>query len=220
MAPIIDGYKDFESDQGAERVLLVSARNSQLLASTATAKKVRTEAPSMNINLGGVQIWPKPSRSVIGLLVVMLLFVRRVIIKGGQAFIIDKVDKADPQYLASTKQEEAELHEFVCEKCSFTIFPSRGREGKFFPDGYKCQGCGAPKEAFFDMNSMDDPRAIEARANDPNFDYTTEQIELDAPAPPPPMPSRRRAACAAADAVFRTCLTVLVLGDLVGRYFS
>lgn len=181
------------ADQGAERVVRVSVRNSQLLASTATAKKVQTEDPSaLNINLGGVQIWPKPQGSVIGLFVLMLALVRKAIIKGGfrKAFL----EMADSRYLASSKQEEAELHEFQCEKCSFTIFPARGREGKFFPDDYKCQSCGAPKEAFFDMNSLDDPRAIEARANDPDFVYTTEQIELDAPAPPPmppPPPPRR-----------------------------
>ena len=175
------------ADQGAERVVRVSVRNSQLLASTATAKKVQTEDPSaLNINLGGVQIWPKPQGSVIGLFVLMLALVRKAIIKGGfrKAFL----EMADSRYLASSKQEEAELHEFQCEKCSFTIFPARGREGKFFPDDYKCQSCGAPKEAFFDMNSLDDPRAIEARANDPDFVYTTEQIELDAPAPPPMSP--------------------------------
>ncbi|EOD06127.1 hypothetical protein EMIHUDRAFT_219448 [Emiliania huxleyi CCMP1516] len=156
------------ADQGAERVVRVSVRNSQLLASTATAKKVQTEDPSaLNINLGGVQIWPKPQGSVIGLFVLMLALVRKAIIKGGfrKAFL----EMADSRYLASSKQEEAELHEFQCEKCSFTIFPARGREGKFFPDDYKCQSCGAPKEAFFDMNSLDDPRAIEARANDPDF---------------------------------------------------
>ena len=43
-----------------------------------------------------------------------------------------------------------ELHAFTCENCGFTIFPARGREGKFFPDNYKCMQCGAPKEAFFD----------------------------------------------------------------------
>jgi rubredoxin len=45
-----------------------------------------------------------------------------------------------------------------CEVCSFTIYPARGREFKFFPAGFKCPSCGAPKEKFYDLTDPDDPR--------------------------------------------------------------
>ena len=43
------------------------------------------------------------------------------------------------------------------------MFPARGREGKFFPDSFKCPNCAAPKEAFFDMNDLSDPRTLKAQ---------------------------------------------------------
>jgi rubredoxin len=45
-----------------------------------------------------------------------------------------------------------------CEVCSFTIYPARGREFKFFPAGFKCPSCGSPKEKFYDLTDPDDPR--------------------------------------------------------------
>lgn len=45
-----------------------------------------------------------------------------------------------------------------CEVCSFTIYPARGREFKFFPAGFKCPSCGATKEKFYDLTDPDDPR--------------------------------------------------------------
>ena len=43
------------------------------------------------------------------------------------------LDKGD-EFKVANVEEEAELHEFVCEECGFTLFPARGREGKFFAD--------------------------------------------------------------------------------------
>lgn len=109
------------------------------------------------------------------------------------------------KYIARSDAEEAELHEFCCESCGYTMFPARGREGKFFPDNFKCPNCDAAKEAFFDMTDLSDPRTIEALKEDEDFDYEIEDIvvtlsdEDDAPidprakltdpqSPPPPLP--------------------------------
>ncbi|GMH71500.1 hypothetical protein TL16_g05666 [Triparma laevis f. inornata] len=61
-------------------------------------------------------------------------------------------DKDAPNWahVVTSKEQEEELHAFTCDNCGFTIFPARGREGKFFPDTYKCPSCGADKESFFD----------------------------------------------------------------------
>eukprot|EP00962_Isochrysis_galbana_P034133 scaffold11504_cov92-Isochrysis_galbana.AAC.1 len=161
-------------EPGARRVR-VTVGSCELLAARATTKqavKSVAESKGLNINVGGVQVWPNPTPSVIGLAVILGLFARKVFLKGGLMAAIR--EGPDLRFLAQTKAQEAELHEFQCEKCGFTIFPARGREGKFFPDDYKCQSCGAPKESFFDMNSLDDPRAIAARANDKDFTYETE----------------------------------------------
>eukprot|EP00967_Tisochrysis_lutea_P110989 scaffold174157_cov29-Tisochrysis_lutea.AAC.5 len=176
--PVVAALPSDGEDLGV-RYVRVSVGNAELLARAATKETVKTVGKSdgININIAGVQIWPNPTPSVIGLTVVMAMFLRKVFIKGG--FMEAIAEGPDKRFLTSSKAEEAELHEFQCEKCGFTIFPARGREGKFFPDDYKCQMCNAPKEAFFDMNSLDDPRAIAARANDKDFTYETEEIEVN-----------------------------------------
>lgn len=35
-----------------------------------------------------------------------------------------------------------------CESCKFTLFVAKGREEKFFGDGFKCPECGAPRDSF------------------------------------------------------------------------
>ena len=117
---------------------------------------------------------------------------------GKSAFI----DEPNYKHIANTAAEETELHEFVCENCGFTMFPARGREGKFFPDDYKCLQCGAPKEKFFDMTDLSDSRTINAMQNDEDFDYEIEEIEVvvsgdsgqPAPSSPPPLPRGATAA--------------------------
>mmetsp|Transcript_34153 Transcript_34153/g.107672 ORF Transcript_34153/g.107672 Transcript_34153/m.107672 type:complete len:83 (+) Transcript_34153:667-915(+) len=47
---------------------------------------------------------------------------------------------------------------FRCEDCGFTIYPARGREGKFFPKGFTCPNCSASQESFYDLNDPTDPR--------------------------------------------------------------
>ena len=53
---------------------------------------------------------------------------------------------------------EEQLSAYRCEVCSFTIYPARGREFKFFPAGFKCPSCGSTKEKFYDLTDSEDPR--------------------------------------------------------------
>ena len=52
--------------------------------------------------------------------------------------------------MVTDESEETDLKAFSCNECGYTIFPARGREGKFFPSDYKCAMCGAGREAFED----------------------------------------------------------------------
>jgi rubredoxin len=61
-----------------------------------------------------------------------------------------KEDAPNWKHVITSKKQEMELKAFSCSKCGYTIFPARGREGKFFPDNYKCAMCGAGREAFMD----------------------------------------------------------------------
>ena len=35
-----------------------------------------------------------------------------------------------------------------CSGCGYTLFVAKGRESKFFPDGFACPECGAAKDTF------------------------------------------------------------------------
>jgi len=61
------------------------------------------------------------------------------------------------------EEEEEQLSAYRCEVCSFTIYPARGREFKFFPAGFKCPSCGSSKEKFYDLTDPEDPRNQEVR---------------------------------------------------------
>lgn len=61
-------------------------------------------------------------------------------------------------YISTTEAQTAMLRAFKCENCGYELYPARGREGKFFPDSFKCPMCGSPKESFYNMNDRDDPR--------------------------------------------------------------
>jgi len=65
----------------------------------------------------------------------------------------------DSKYVASTEEQQRELHSFMCSECGYTLFPARGREAAFFTDSFKCPMCQAPKSAFFDMSDTDEPAA-------------------------------------------------------------
>mgnify|MGYP003683885181 CR=1 FL=1 len=62
------------------------------------------------------------------------------------------------RYTALDDGAKAELKAFKCENCGYELYPARGREGKFFPDTFKCPMCKSPKESFYDMNDANDPR--------------------------------------------------------------
>ena len=84
--------------------------------------------------------------------------------------------KKGEDQISSTVEQEAELHEFVCEDCGFTMFPSRGREWKFFGDGFRCPSCGATKEKFFDLTDLNDQRSLQYMEADTDFNYEIEEI--------------------------------------------
>uniref|UniRef100_A0A7S1BUB6 Rubredoxin-like domain-containing protein n=1 Tax=Corethron hystrix TaxID=216773 RepID=A0A7S1BUB6_9STRA len=46
------------------------------------------------------------------------------------------------------KKAPAELSIYECETCGYTLFPSSGRDFKFFPDDFVCPECQAPKDKF------------------------------------------------------------------------
>jgi hypothetical protein len=126
-----------------------------------------------------MSFWGNSQRSLIFIGVILgmvLLKTVRLATQGKLREMIEEVPNA--AYLATTAAETAELHEFCCEKCGYTMFPARGRDAKFFPDDFTCPtaGCGADKANFFDMTDMTDERTVKALAEDKDFDYEVEQI--------------------------------------------
>eukprot|EP00427_Karlodinium_veneficum_P000957 CAMPEP_0169151998 /NCGR_PEP_ID=MMETSP1015-20121227/51204_1 /TAXON_ID=342587 /ORGANISM="Karlodinium micrum, Strain CCMP2283" /LENGTH=220 /DNA_ID=CAMNT_0009221613 /DNA_START=41 /DNA_END=703 /DNA_ORIENTATION=+ len=115
-----------------------------------------------------------PWKPLLSTVAILALVVRKVVKSGGLKKYMAE-GGSNPKYVAKTIQEEEELHEFVCEKCGYTMFPARGRDGKFFPDDYKCVNCGVSKDRFYDMMDLNDPRTKEARKNDPYFSYDDEK---------------------------------------------
>jgi len=83
----------------------------------------------------------------------------------------------DKKYVASSEQEQKELHMFMCSECGYTLFPARGREASFFPDKFKCPMCQAPKSAFFDMSdgetSGTEKTAADKKAGNPKASQGT-----------------------------------------------
>lgn len=63
-----------------------------------------------------------------------------------------------PKSVITSEEEEAQLHVFKCGGCGYEMYPARGREDRFFPDGFKCPLCGTPREQFWDLNDANDPR--------------------------------------------------------------
>jgi len=41
---------------------------------------------------------------------------------------------------------------FECSECGYTMFPAKGREFKFIPEGFTCPECGAAKDKFVDRS--------------------------------------------------------------------
>ena len=56
---------------------------------------------------------------------------------------------------------EKELKAYSCNNCGYTLFPARGREGKFFPPGFTCPICRSGADAFEDVRDEYDTNEIE-----------------------------------------------------------
>ena len=81
---------------------------------------------------------------------------------GGQSTKYDKkgraIDKegnlANPDEAEDAEDEEDDgpsgsvSGAYECSQCGYTLFVAKGRESKFFGDGFKCPECGAPKSDF------------------------------------------------------------------------
>ena len=63
--------------------------------------------------------------------------------------------------MTTDEEQEKELKAFSCEDCGYTIFPARGREGKFFPDNFKCPTCGSPSSSFTNVRSELDTESVD-----------------------------------------------------------
>lgn len=95
------------------------------------------------------------------------------VVKGDERRL-NEPDTLRPEFTARTEKAQKMLKAFKCEKCGYELYPARGREGKFFPDSFKCPMCGSPKESFYDMNDENDPR---------NWDEEEYEDDDDEPAP-------------------------------------
>jgi len=111
----------------------------------------------------------------LGLITVKLA---KLVAEGNLRPLVSEDKPVNSKHITQTAAEETELHEFCCERCGYTMFPARGRDKKFFPDNFKCPHCKAPKDCFFDMTDLSDPRTREALENDEYFDYDIENIEV------------------------------------------
>ena len=87
----------------------------------------------------------------------------REIMYGGQSTRYDKKGRAidkegnlmNPDEAEDDDDEEDDGPEagsvsnaFECSQCGYTLFVAKGRESKFFGEGFKCPECGAPKDKF------------------------------------------------------------------------
>ena len=141
-----------------QRQVRVVVPHSDLMAVTKVAKKKKKGIRSITIGETKIEFAHDMTTS----------FMWTGILAGAALAKIAKEGKAawreEPNYkhIARSEEEETELHEFVCEDCGFTMFPARGREGKFFPKNFKCPTCNSPQEAFFDLTDLSDPRTVKA----------------------------------------------------------
>jgi rubredoxin len=74
----------------------------------------------------------------------------------GEARTFDDADEdangeVDADADGKPKPKDKDLHAYECSVCEFIMFPALGREGRFFPDSFKCPGCGADKSKFSDV---------------------------------------------------------------------
>ncbi len=180
------------------RHLNLALPNAHLYAARGAKTSVALDADTKLITIGSAKIVLDKSiiRPLLFIAVILGLKVLQVVRTWGTR---SALDEPVGKFTSATLAEQSELKEFQCSSCGFTIFPARGREGKFFPDSFRCPNCGARKEAFFDMNDLSDPRTVAAQASDKDFQYSVQDVEVtvdaddeggadDGPAPPGPSP--------------------------------
>ena len=125
--------------------------NSDLLCASAEAKQQQQKGiRSVSIGSMSIEFSHDMTNSFRFGGIILALVLIKIFRMGKSAFI----DEPNYKHIARSDAEEAELHEFVCENCGYTMFPARGREGKFFPKNFKCPNCDAPVEAFYDMTDL------------------------------------------------------------------
>ena len=120
-----------------ERMMRVHVPHSDLLAQTATT----TEAPKKQKGIRHLQIGSTRiefahdmTQSFLWSGLFLSLAIGKIIRVGKSAW----QDEPNYKHIARNEAEETELREFCCEDCGYTMFPARGREGKFFPSNFKC----------------------------------------------------------------------------------
>ncbi len=107
----------------------------------------------------------------------------------------DKLFGKKTEKVVKTKEEiEAEqnmpFQVFECERCGMQLRPARGRAEKIFAnERFKCARCGSKAGAYFNIDDMNDPRAVarldrikreeEASEGDYNDDYEEEGDSAD-----------------------------------------
>lgn len=115
----------------------MQVHNTELLsARTATATQESAKKGIHKVSIGSMEINFSHDMTTTfkwGGIILALVIVK-ILRKGKYAFI----EEPNTKYIASNLQEKAELHEYVCEQCRYTLFPARGRDGKFFPDDFRC----------------------------------------------------------------------------------
>jgi len=151
----------------AARTVFLASPHTDLMAAVATTK-VKKKKGIRHVQIGETRIdfAHDMTQSFMWSGLMLGLAIAKVVKMGTSAWR----DEPNYKHVARTEAEETELHEFCCENCGYTMFPARGREGKFFPKNFKCPSCDAPQESFFDLTDLSDPRTIKAMEEDEDFD--------------------------------------------------
>eukprot|EP00600_Ochromonadales_sp_CCMP1393_P008002 CAMPEP_0174971066 /NCGR_PEP_ID=MMETSP0004_2-20121128/9770_1 /TAXON_ID=420556 /ORGANISM="Ochromonas sp., Strain CCMP1393" /LENGTH=225 /DNA_ID=CAMNT_0016220943 /DNA_START=47 /DNA_END=724 /DNA_ORIENTATION=+ len=94
-------------------------------------------------------------------------------------------EKSDEPVAVVEKMEELPYQVFECEVCEMNMRPAKGRAEKIFSrERFRCSRCGARASAYFNIDDMNDPRAVarkerlerEAEEED-DYDYDDESDE-------------------------------------------
>jgi hypothetical protein len=79
--------------------------------------------------------------------------------KTGSATAAATVDVDAPEKPVSVESLPFQIYE--CEKCGMELRPARGRaQAVFSRPRFRCARCGAKAESYFDIDDMNDPRAV------------------------------------------------------------